>query len=67
MNEESPDQPMELISVPLSAEELAAVEGWRVANNFKTRGAAARHLIRLGLLGEIGRLYQSVKGPDGAG
>ncbi len=63
MNDESPNHTLELITVPLSAEELAAVEGWRLANRFKTRSAAMRQLVRLGLLSEIGRLYQSVAQP----
>lgn len=60
MNNESPEQPRTLIQVPLSEEELAAVEGWRIANKFSSREAAVRKLVRLGLLSEIGRLYQSV-------
>lgn len=46
--------------MPLSDEELAAVEGWRKANDLDSREAAIRHLVRLGLLNEISRIYQSV-------
>lgn len=60
MNDETQTRPVELITLHLSHEEIAAVDGWRVANNLKSRSDAARQLIRLGLLGEIGRLYQSV-------
>lgn len=48
----------EPIEIPLSKEELAAVEGWRQANDFASRESAVRHLVRLGLLSEIGRIYQ---------
>jgi Arc/MetJ-type ribon-helix-helix transcriptional regulator len=64
MNEESQQHPVELVTVQLSHEEVAAVEGWRVANNLKSRSDAMRQLVRMGLLGEIGRLYQSVTRPE---
>ena len=48
------------INVELSDEELAAVEGWRRANDLDSHGAAVRQLVRLGLLNEIGRIYRSV-------
>lgn len=49
-----------IVSVELSDEELAAVEGWRRANDLDSHSAAVRQLVRLGLLNEIGRIYQSV-------
>ena len=64
MNDEHPAQLTELITVPLNEEELAAVDGWMHANRVKSRPAAIRHLLRLGLLSEVGRIYQSVTDPD---
>ena len=64
MNDESPNQPTEIVTVPLNEEELAAIDGWQHANRVKSRPAAIRQLIRLGLLSEIGRIYQSVTDPD---
>lgn len=64
MNDQSPHQPTELITVPLNEEEVAAVDGWRHANRINSRSAAIRQLIRLGLLSEVGRIYQSVTDPD---
>lgn len=61
MNDESRNVGSELIDVLVSEEELAAIEGWRQANGFATVESAARHLIRLGLLSEIGRIYRSVR------
>ena len=46
------------IEVPLSEEELAAVEGWQKANDLASRETAVRQLVRLGLLSEIGRIYR---------
>lgn len=47
------------IEIALKEEELAALEGWRAANQLPSREAAARHLIQLGLLSEIGKIYQN--------
>lgn len=48
----------EIVEVRFNEEEISAVEGWRQANDFSTREDAVRHLVRLGLLSEIGRIYQ---------
>ena len=64
MNDESPNQPTEIVTVPLNEEELAAIDGWQHANRVNSRPAAIRQLIRLGLLSEIGRIYRSVTEPD---
>lgn len=58
VNDESLQLVSELVEVRLNQEELSAVEGWRQANDFESREDAMRHLIRLGLLSEIGRIYQ---------
>ncbi|MEM8538256.1 MAG: hypothetical protein AAGF56_10385 [Pseudomonadota bacterium] len=57
MNDESWDHAPDKIEVPMSREELAAVEGWQQANQINSREAAIRQLVRLGLLSEIGRIY----------
>ncbi len=44
-------------AVTLDPEEHAAIEGWRQANNISTLSEAARVLLRLGLLGEISKVY----------
>lgn len=64
MNDGGREAPSIEILVPLSDEELSAVEGWRKANNVESREDAIRALVRLGLLSEIGRIYQSVSNPD---
>lgn len=58
VNDESLHVVSELVEVRLDQQELAAVDGWRQANDFSSREDAIRHLIRLGLLSEIGRIYQ---------
>ncbi|MEL7468898.1 MAG: hypothetical protein AAFN27_10620 [Pseudomonadota bacterium] len=58
------DVKMSRIVVPLNAEELAAVEGWRRANELDSQETAIRQLVRLGLLNEISRIYQSVTSND---
>lgn len=58
MNDESPQLASELVEVCLNRDELSAVEGWRQANDFMSREDAIRHLVRLGLLSEIGRIYK---------
>jgi uncharacterized protein YuzE len=52
------------IEVSLKGDEIAALEGWREANQLPSREAAARHLIKLGLLSEIGRIYQAATTQD---
>ncbi len=64
MNDGGREAPSVEIRVPLSEEELAAVEGWRKANNVASQGDAIRALVRLGLLSEIGRIYQSDSNVD---
>ena len=59
MNKDVREIPSVRIEVPLTDEELAAVEGWRKANALSSVESAARQLIRLGLLSEIGRIYHS--------
>ncbi|MEM8842249.1 MAG: hypothetical protein AAGD47_10785 [Pseudomonadota bacterium] len=46
------------IELPLTEEELAAVDGWQLANELASRETALRQLVRLGLLSEIGRIYR---------
>lgn len=52
------------VSVVLTGEQAAAVEGWRVANNIASRPEAVRELVKLGLLSEIGRVYRMISGRD---
>ncbi|MEM7507850.1 MAG: hypothetical protein AAF415_14000 [Pseudomonadota bacterium] len=49
------------LSIELSDEELAALEGWRKANRVQSLETATRELLRLGLLSEIGRTYRNLK------
>lgn len=53
--------PRRVFSVRLNEEEMAAVEGWRQANNVPTVEEALRELVRLGLLGELSQAYEVVK------
>ena len=48
------------IAIRLDQEEFAAIEGWRAANNCDTTNQAVRVLLRLGLLSEISKVYESV-------
>lgn len=48
------------IAINLDKEEVAALEGWRVANNCDTTHQAVRVLLRLGLLSEIAKVYENV-------
>lgn len=65
MNKDVRELPTVRIEVPLTDEEHAAVQGWRQANGLGSTESAARQLIRLGLLSEIGRIYQvSAKGDE---
>lgn len=52
------------IEVPLTEEELAAVDGWQRANELASRESALRQLVRLGLLSEIGRIYRETSSPE---
>lgn len=58
-DDDHPHQIGDSIEVALKEEELAALEGWRAANQLPSREAAARRLIQLGLLSEIGKIYQN--------
>ena len=46
------------IEVTLTEEELAVLDGWREANEYSSREDAMRMLLKLGLLGEVGRVYR---------
>jgi hypothetical protein len=50
------------VSVVLTGEQAAAVEGWRVANQIHSQSDAVRELVRIGLLAEIGRIYRMISG-----
>ena len=50
------------IIVSLSDREMAALEGWRMANAMDTHADAVRQLVRRGLLEEIGRVYRAFRG-----
>ena len=63
MYDETGEEETLFIGLKLSAEELAAIDGWQVANRLPTREAAMRELVRLGLLAEIGRVYQGTQKP----
>lgn len=60
MDYESNRYALTRIDVLLSAEEMAALEGWRKANSVSSTSDAVRELIRMGLLSEIGRIYRAV-------
>lgn len=49
------------LSVSVPTDLVSAVEGWRNANNLKTTDEALETLVRLGLLGEIAKTYETVK------
>ncbi len=48
------------VSIELSGEQAAAVEGWRAANRIPSHSHAVRELVRIGLLSEIGRIYRMI-------
>jgi len=50
------------VIVSLSDREMAALEGWRIANAMDSHADAVRQLVRRGLLEEIGRVYRSLRG-----
>jgi Arc/MetJ-type ribon-helix-helix transcriptional regulator len=56
------DGPTINVSVVLTGEQAAAVEGWRVANRIDSQSDAVRELVRIGLLSEIGRIYRMIAG-----
>lgn len=47
-------------TLELSIDELAAVEGWRTANELPSTSHALRELVRLGLLSEISKIHSVV-------
>lgn len=71
-NHTGDDQPIDLhdesngegrkikVSIELSGEQAAAVEGWRAANRIPSHSHAVRELVRIGLLSEIGRIYRMI-------
>ena len=68
MNDESPQLLSEPVEVLLGQDELAALDGWRKANNDMSRPEAVRQLVRLGLLSEVGRIYQeTTRGKNSSG
>jgi hypothetical protein len=48
------------VTVALNAEQLAAVEGWRLAHGMTDQAEALGELVRLALLGEIAKIYRLV-------
>lgn len=48
------------VIVTLSEEQMAAAEGWRVANGIAEQSEALGELVRLGLLSEIAKIYRLV-------
>jgi hypothetical protein len=54
------------VTVVLSGEQAAAVEGWRMAHRMDSQAEAVRELVRIGLLSEIGRIYRMIAGGRGS-
>ncbi len=50
------------VVVSLTEEQMAAAEGWRLANGIAEQSEALGELIRLGLLSEIAKVYHLVTG-----
>ena len=48
------------VLVTLNHEQMAAAEGWRSAHGITDRAEALGELVRLGLLGEIAKIYRLV-------
>jgi hypothetical protein len=48
------------VIVTLNDEQMAAAEGWRSAHGISDRAEALGELVRLGLLGEIAKIYRLV-------
>lgn len=50
------------VIVTLNHEQMAAAEGWRAAHGITDRAEALGELVRLGLLGEVTKIYRLVSG-----
>jgi hypothetical protein len=48
------------VMVALNDEQMAAVEGWRMAHGISDQADALGELVRLALLGEIAKIYRLV-------
>ncbi len=48
------------LTVALNDEQIAAVEGWRLAHGIDDQSEALGELVRLALLGEIAKIYRLV-------
>lgn len=48
------------VMVALNEEQMAAVEGWRLAHGIDDQADALGELVRLALLGEIAKIYRLV-------
>jgi hypothetical protein len=48
------------VTIELTGEQAAAVEGWSAANRISSHKEAVRELVRIGLLSEIGRIYRMI-------
>lgn len=46
--------------VALNDEQLAAVEGWRMAHGIASQSEALSELVRIGLLSEIAKIFRLV-------
>lgn len=49
------------VTFRIPADLASAVEGWRAANGLPSTGAALEALVRIGLLSEIAKSYQTVR------
>ncbi len=57
------------VIVALDDEQLAAVEGWRIAQGIAEQPDALSTLVRIGLLSEIAKIYRLIadnRAPDAA-
>jgi hypothetical protein len=50
------------VVVALNHEQMAAAEGWRAAHGIEDRAEALGELVRLGLLGEVAKIYRLIGG-----
>jgi hypothetical protein len=50
------------VIVTLNHEQMAAAEGWRAAHGIESRAEALGELVRLGLLGEVAKIYRLIGG-----
>ena len=48
------------VSIPLSNEELAAIDGWRAANGYPSTRDAVKGLVEVGLLSELEKVHEFV-------